>query len=213
MKLIPTSSPGVAQSAVHLQHGHHLHPPPPTAPPLVSAPRAACLRLPPCTACAPPPPLFSLSLISGPCHPLGGFSHSGFLCVSLPLTCPPSCSAVYWHLLVFVFFVRCFFCEKARGQGASTPWQLLSLSLSPPSTWTCRRLSGYPDPPPPLVVLIKSPLVESVGSTARRAWITVISCFSNLVKNGLGSSYIMESLYNSRKYSKYQQSKGNSLQT
>ena len=99
-------------------------------PPLVPAPRAACLRLLPCPACAPPP-ISALGLISGICQLLGGLACRGSLRIYVPLPSPTGCSPVSRNLLVFGFLSGGFSRKGERPEGASTPWQLLAPLPSP----------------------------------------------------------------------------------
>ena len=57
---------------------------------------------------------------------------------SLPSLSDPHSSGIFWCLV----FCWVDFCARARGQGASTPWQSLAPVLTPPDTWPCRRRSG-----------------------------------------------------------------------
>ena len=122
-------------------------PAPRRPPPLVSVPHTVCLYLPPFPASVRPPFLtssctqvllstwwFSLSLV--PPYPL-------CLCFYIPV-----CDAEYFHLLILSFYVGWIFARRARGQGISTPYQLLAPVLGPPATWTCWCRSGYPPPTP-----------------------------------------------------------------
>ena len=89
-----------------------------------------------------PPP----KLHPGSCWTVG-FARCGSLYVSMSLTLLPR---VLLQILAPSGPCYCYqvaFCEKVRGQGVSTPWQLLTLTLTPLATWTCRRHSGYLVPP------------------------------------------------------------------
>ena len=108
--------------------------PAPTAcqpPPLVPAPRAACLFL----LSLPyqfSPHFAALGLHPDLCCPLGGSPVMGpfeYLCPCLVL---PDFSSESWHCPVWCP-CRVVFREKARGQVASTPWQSRSLVLAPRS--------------------------------------------------------------------------------
>ena len=164
--------PLLYQSAVHLDASFI----PPYHQPslLVSAPRAACMCLPPFPFCASPP-FAALGLLSGPCHPLGGgFSVAGpsaYLCPCLILLVdPPSPGIIYFWLPCRVD-VR----VRERSQGASTPCHLPALVLATPrylampAPFRLPRPPPFPPLPPLLVVLIPSSLVEIVGRSARRA--------------------------------------------
>ena len=90
--------------------------------PLIPAPRAACLRLPPFTMkISPPISLRSLSYL-GVC--LSWVTQR--LCVpDSPSLSSPSNIGITWSLVS----CQVDFCARERGQGASTPWKLRVLVL------------------------------------------------------------------------------------
>ena len=125
----------------------------------------------------PPPPLYALSLLSGPCQPMeGGSPVAGplaSLCPWLVLLVAPPSLGIFWCL----FFLSGGFRKKARGQGASTPWQSLALYLTPSATWPCRPCSGYPPPPRSLVVLIQYPYSDIVSIIQYPWWYLLVTAF------------------------------------
>ena len=149
MHLIPISSPGAARIAVHLQHGRCSHPPP------ASVDRLCIPRQMP--ASVDISRLCALSLFR-PRTALRSLSAPGRVRL---LQFPPYLCAPAWSS----WFIRCLressgvwfscpvdFREKARGQGASTPWHSLALAFAPPATYPFWRRSGFlytPSPHPP----------------------------------------------------------------
>ena len=115
MHVLPTSSPGVN----HCPPGHHRTRPFRHPPLLISAPPSACLRLPPCPACEPPPPLTPSACSQVPVSPWwggGGWPFAGpsaSMCPCLILLVSPSYPGIFW---VFSFRV-----DFAQGQEAGAP--------------------------------------------------------------------------------------------
>ena len=113
-----------ARSAAHLNVARTRQPPP-----LISSPRATCLRLPPFPVTVRPPlcrPRPAPRSLSAP----GGFARRGsprLPCApALPFLISPPNPRIFW----FLVSCRVDFRARARGQGASTPWQLLALALA-----------------------------------------------------------------------------------
>ena len=85
----------------------------------------------------------------------------GLRCVLLsPVPCasasPSPCSVpslgVFWSLIS----LRMSFCARSRGQGASTPWQLLAQDLAPTLLGHAVAIQATP-PPPPVPVPVPPP--------------------------------------------------------
>ena len=104
----------------------------------VSATHAVCPYLPPFPVTVWPPPFSNFGLRLSPCQYLWGMPVAGPYVSPVPHHCSPlvllqilaSCSS-------FCLF-RVGFCTRERGQGASTPWQPLSLVLAPLTIWSFR---------------------------------------------------------------------------
>ena len=155
-------------------------------PPLVSAPRAACLRLPPFPDSIRLP-FSALGLHPGPCQTLGGspiVRNSVSVCLrfSLPMYIP-----MYWHIMVFGFCQVVFLMWGQEAMAPPLPGSQSSRSFPPP-----------PPPPPastlpnPLFVYIPSYRSKFVGDSHDVADIT--SQDDNVIVAGK-TSYFTSSNY------------------